>query len=96
MVRVILGSIDINRKGPLENFWVYQLPEAPPPPDDPPPPENPPDELLLPELQDPPEPPDENEKPPMDAFPLVRISFLAFLNQGVFRMYNLAAGYAMR
>ena len=77
-------------------FSLHQPPEAPPPPEDPPPPENPPEELLPPELHDPPELPEENEKPPMEAFPLVRRSFLAFLNHGVFRIYNFTAGYAMR
>ena len=80
----------------LRVLQPYHPPEAPPPPDDPPPPENPPEEPLLPELHDPPEPPDENEKPPIEAFPLVRRSILAFLNHGVVRMNNFATGYPMR
>ena len=69
----------------------YQLPDAPPPPEDPPPPEK----LEPPELHDLPEPPEENVKPPIDALPLVRILFLAFLYQPVFLIVNLAIGKAI-
>ena len=82
----------VNRTNQNQSFRYYHPPEEPPPPDDPPPPENPPEELLPPELHDPPEPPDEKEKPPIEALPLLRRSFLAFLNHGVVRMYNFTTG----
>jgi hypothetical protein len=71
--------------------YHYQLPDEPPPPEDPPPPEKlePPE---LPELQELPEPPDEIMKPPMEACPLVRKSFLALVYHSVFLSISLAMG----
>lgn len=72
-------------------FLYYQLPDAPPPPEDPPPPEKlePPED---PELQDRLEPPEENVKPPIEAFPLVRMLFRAFLYHSVFLRNIFAIG----
>ena len=81
---------------PVDEGEIYQDPEAPPPPEDPPPPENPPEELLPPELHELPELPEENDKPPMEAFPLVRRSSLAFLYHGVLLIYSFTSGYPMR
>ena len=79
------------------SLLLYQLPEAPPPPDDPPPPEK---ELLekleLPELQELPDLPDVNLKPPIEALPLVRRSFLAFLYHLDFLKSSFNTGKAIR
>ena len=96
LISALSFAVGFNRR--IAGLIYYQLPDDPPPPELPPPPEK----LLPPELQDRPELPDppelvvENAKPPMEAFPVVRKSFSAFLYQLVCFKRSFVAGKPIR